>query len=172
MVVQPFFLRPPKSAVSEVCGPLGSGKTALVVEWLAGLPASQIAWIETGLSLYPCALAARGVALERVLWLDCVSDAQALECTLEVLRAQVHSIVIVHPRTSWAGVQWRRVQLAAEKAGAWVIRLGDRLTQEGAWPIAFQVTLEGLGQVPVIHKSREPLRLPHGQLVELPCRRA
>lgn len=138
----------PRAAVSEISGPAGGGKTEWVVSRLAN-PASQgrIAWLEESLTLYPCALAQAGVALDRVYFIE--TGAQALlSCTQQVIRSGLfESVVVTRPRAArWEERTWRRLQLVAEPTRTALIVIGEEATREGSWVLALQVEVRREGE--------------------------
>jgi recombination protein RecA len=63
----------PRGALTEVCGPGSSGRTALLLSLLAGFTRRQelCTLLDAGDSFDPASAAAAGVELERLLWVRC-----------------------------------------------------------------------------------------------------
>jgi hypothetical protein len=59
-----------RGRVSEILGPLGSGRTTIAARFVAAATRAGeiIAWIESARSFAPAAIAASGASLDRVLW--------------------------------------------------------------------------------------------------------
>src|SRR5579863_6704092 len=67
----------PVGAISEITGPASSGRTNLVLAFLARRTAEErvCAWVDTSDTFDPESAAANGVHLRRLLWVRC-SDAK------------------------------------------------------------------------------------------------
>ncbi|MCM2276657.1 MAG: hypothetical protein NDJ89_01105 [Oligoflexia bacterium] len=131
-----------RGALSELSGPRGEGKTLAALHYLAGSP-GRIAWIERALTIYPCALAQRDVALERVLFVEAGAPEGLLWAAQQVLASQVFGSVVLDLGAPLEdAVCLRRLQLAAEKSQAAVLLLSERATRE-SWPLRFQARVEG-----------------------------
>lgn len=63
----------PVGAITEIAGPECSGRTSLVLSFLAGITrvAKVCAWVDVSDALDPESAAAAGVDLERLLWVRC-----------------------------------------------------------------------------------------------------
>ncbi|MGD0730290.1 MAG: recombinase RecA [Terracidiphilus sp.] len=63
----------PIGAISELAGPECSGRTSVVLSFLAGITQSAkvCAWIDVSNALDPASAAAAGIDLERLLWVRC-----------------------------------------------------------------------------------------------------
>ncbi len=147
----------PRGRISEVLGPLTSGKTSLlwVLLGAATRRGEVVAWVDLADALHPASVAAAGADLERVLWVRPPSLTDGLRCTELLLQAGGFSVVafdlgapLPHPLRSRA---WPRLLHAAEQshtalvvlapqrvAGSCaVLSLGLRprapLWQRGAW---------------------------------------
>jgi hypothetical protein len=79
----------PRGRVSELIGPQSSGKTSLLVAFLAAATRrSEItAYVDLADSLHPQSLADAGVELERLLWVRPTSLKDAVRCTEIILQA-------------------------------------------------------------------------------------
>ena len=70
----------PAGAISEITGPASSGRTSLVLAFLARRTAEErvCAWVDTSDSFDPESAAASGVDLRRLLWVRCGDSKGAL----------------------------------------------------------------------------------------------
>jgi len=157
----------PRGRISEVLGPLTSGKTSLLWVLLAAATrrGEVVAWIDLADALHPASVAAAGAALERVLWVRPPSLTDGLRCTELLLQAGGFGVVAFDlgaplPRPLRSRV-WPRLLHAAEQshtalvvlapqriAGSCaVLSLGLRprapLWQRGVWSLfeGFETTL-------------------------------
>ena len=122
--------------LTEVCGVDGRGKTEFVLRFLAENRKARVAWIEEELTIYPCAFAQYGVALDRVLFVE--AEKEAFWTAQQVLRSRLFKIVVLSARQNEA-IELRRLQLAAEQSSTALILLSQKPTTQGAWPIGLQV---------------------------------
>ena len=118
----------------------GTGKTELVMQFLAENPHVHAAWVESVLSLYPCAVLQRHVALDRLLFNEAGKDVPWV--TLQLLRSQLFQVVIVDA-THFDLTMLRRLQLTTGKANCVFILLSDHL--QSAWPIRMQLHVHRKG---------------------------
>jgi hypothetical protein len=79
----------PRGRVSELVGPLSSGKTSLLIAFLAAATRRSeiMAYVDLADSLQPPSFAAAGVELERLLWVRPTSLKDAVRCTEIILQA-------------------------------------------------------------------------------------
>lgn len=153
----------PQGALVEVSGAEGSGKTEVILRFLAENPTLQAAWIESDFTINPCAFLESHVALERVLFIDASPGAQIGQTqnqdphwiAQQILSSQVFNVLIL------SGVRsdertLRRLQLAAQRSQTTVIFLNRITTQQNAWP--FQVQLEVHRSILTGHAEVEVLR--------------
>lgn len=131
----------PLGALIEFSGPVGAGKTELVLKFLSENPEGKVAWIEdpmsaySGCPIYPWAFEQKKVSLQRVLF---VETPRYLWAVQQVLKSQIFKTVILSAPVS-TEVERRRLQIAAEKAGASVILIDEKSTRQGNWPFAVQL---------------------------------
>ena len=118
----------------------GTGKTELIIQLLAQNPHVHAAWVESVLSLYPCAVLQRQVALDRLLFNEAGKDVSWV--TLQLLRSQLFQVVIVD-MAHFDFTMLRRFQLTTEKANCVLILLSDHL--QSAWPIRMQLHVHRKG---------------------------
>jgi len=149
----------PRGRISEVLGPLTSGKTSLLLVLLAATTrrGEVVACVDLADALHPASVAAAGADLQRVLWVRPPSITDGLRCTELLLQAGGFAVVAFDlgatlPRPLRARV-WPRLLHAAEQshtalvvlapqrvAGSCaVLSLGLRPRalrwQRGAWPL-------------------------------------
>ena len=93
----------PKGKLMEFSGALGGGKTEVLLRFLQENPALQVAWVEVGADIYPCAFSERGVDLSRVLFVEPTHMSEALWCAHQILKSQIFGAVILSQRESAAG---------------------------------------------------------------------
>ncbi|OFZ19682.1 MAG: hypothetical protein A2X94_16630 [Bdellovibrionales bacterium GWB1_55_8] len=153
----------PKGALVEVSGVSGAGKTEVILRLLAENAAPQsgiaprIAWIEEASTIYPCAFPQFGIALDRVLFVDCENAKDALWAAHQVIRSQVFGAVILARSGSFriSETDLRRLQLVAEKNQTAVFLISERPMRE-AWPVSLQLEVSRCGdsQNPAIRVLR------------------
>lgn len=110
----------PTGAITAISG---AGKTELTLRFLAEHPALSVAWLEEKMTVHPFGFLQRGVSLGRVLFVEAAQ--QVTWAALQVLKAQVFKVVVIS--TQGGGTHdFRKIQLASEKAGAAVILLSPQ----------------------------------------------
>ena len=79
----------PRGALTEVCGPGSSGRTALLLSLLAEFTRRQelCALVDAGDSFDPASADSAGIELSRLLWVRCNPGTAALRCVDQALRA-------------------------------------------------------------------------------------
>ncbi len=112
----------PRGRISEMLGPLMSGKTSLLWVLLAAATrrGEVVAWVDLADALHPASVAAAGADLERVLWVRPPSLTDGLRCTELLLQAGGFGVVALDlgaslPRPLRAPV-WPRLLHAAEQS--------------------------------------------------------
>lgn len=154
--VSPF----PRGALTELWGEAGSGKTELILHFLAENPHFRVAWVEEDFSIYPCAFPQRKVALDRIFFVD-VSACSTLTrqklsrselafwAAHQILQSQVFQVVVisVRPSEKQAPVTFRRLQLLAEKSRSAVILLTEQPIQVASWAIPLQLQVGRAGEL-------------------------
>lgn len=172
----------PRGRLSELTGPVTSGKTALLFTALAA--ATQrgefTALIDLPNALHPAQAERAGIALPRVLWVRPPSAPDGLRCAELILEARGFGLVAVDlgvpaARGLRASV-WPRLARAAERAGAAVVLVADRRLagsfaalslavaarsrhwHRGAWPLFDGLTLQ-------LRVARNKLNAPGRHLV-------
>ncbi|MEK6578314.1 MAG: hypothetical protein AABZ55_03730 [Bdellovibrionota bacterium] len=145
----------PRGALTEISGRPGSGKTEVILSFLAENPSARIAWIEKSFNAYPCAFAQRGVGLERVLFVDSNANSkEALWSAHQIIRSQIFEVVILSFQSlgqTGSGVKspsveddfdatgLRRLQLAAEKSRVSLILLLEEPSKVTKWSLFLQL---------------------------------
>ena len=112
----------PRGRISEVLGPLTSGKTALLLTLLAAATrrGEVVACVDLADALHPASVAAAGADLQRVLWVRPPSMTDGLRCTELLLQAGGFAVVAFdlgahRPRPLRSRV-WPRLLHAAEQS--------------------------------------------------------
>lgn len=87
----------PRGQLSEITGPLGSGRTSLAVALAAAATRAGevVAWVDPPDALDPGSLEAAGVALERLLWVRPTRPGDVLRCTERLLLARGFALVVL-----------------------------------------------------------------------------
>jgi len=87
----------PRGRLVEIAGPSGSGRTSLVLGWLARLTrAGEVAAVvDVADALDPRSAEAAGVVLPRVLWVRAPGLGEALRATERVLEARGFALVLL-----------------------------------------------------------------------------
>ena len=158
----------PRGRISELIGPLSSGKTALLLALLTAVTrrGEITACVDLADALHPESVAAAGVDLHRVLWVRPRSVIDGLRCTELLLHAGGFALTVLDlgtpvPRPLRRSV-WPRLQHVAERShtalvilaphrvagsfAAMSLRLQPRrpLWHHGAWPLfaGFETALQ------------------------------
>ncbi len=130
-----FSLHPkgfPRGVLIELTG---LGKTEVLVQFLAENPKLRVAWIEESLTIYPYAMAQRGVSLARLLFIE--AHQEVFWATFQVLRSHLFDCVVLSSKRNFDEKNLRRMQLEAEKGNIGVFLLTESIHK--AWPIALQL---------------------------------
>ena len=105
----------PRGCVTDIIGPVSSGRTSLMHSLMGGATARKefCALVDASDAFDPASAAAAGVALERLLWIRCAGNAEhALKATDLLLQAGGFGLVVmdlgdIAPQTA------RRISLAS-----------------------------------------------------------
>ncbi len=124
----------PRGRISEVYGPVSSGKTTFALASLAAATrrGEFVACIDAADALHPLSVAAAGACLSHILWIRPPSVRDALRCTDLILRGGGFTLVLLDlgrqsPRYGY-GSNWLRLLRSAEKSHtALVIVAAQRL---------------------------------------------
>jgi hypothetical protein len=169
----------PQGRISELCGSMSCGKTALALALLAATSrrGEVVAYVDLADALHPASIAAAGADLHRVLWVRPPSWRDGMRCTELILQAGGFALVLLdlgHEPSRQRGQVWPRLLHAAEQshtalvvltpqpvAGSFAaisLRLRPQLVhwQSGLWPL-FD------GYQSVAHVERNKLGRPGGQ---------
>ncbi len=149
----------PQGRISELLGPLSSGKTSLLLTWLAAMTrrGEVVACVDLADALHPQSVAAAGADLQRLLWVRPRSVTDGLRCTELLLQAGGFALVALDLGGTFPWLLrpsvWLRLRRAAQQshtafvvlaprhvAGSCaVLSLSLRLRaprwQHGAWPL-------------------------------------
>src|ERR1051326_6398264 len=87
----------PRGSLTEICGPVSSGRTSVAVSLMAEVTAREefCALIDTSGAFDPATAAHAGVRLDRLLWMRCGGDAErALKVADLVIQAGGFGLVL------------------------------------------------------------------------------
>jgi hypothetical protein len=122
----------PRGRVSEVLGPLSSGKTSLVLTLLAAATrrGEVVACVDLADALHPQSIARAGADLQRVLWVRPPSVTDAMRCTELLVHAGGFALVVLdlgaQPPRRLPSHVWPRLMRAAEQSYTAVIVLAPQ----------------------------------------------
>jgi hypothetical protein len=163
----------PRGRISEVLGPLTSGKTSLLLVLLAAATrrGEVVACVDLADALSPASVAAAGADLQRVLWVRPPSVTDGLRCTELLLQAGGFGIVAFDfgatPVRPFRARVWPRLLHAAEHSHTALVVLAPRRIagssavlslgvrpgaprwQRGAWPL-----FDGVDTTLLIERSK------------------
>ncbi|HEY3705465.1 MAG TPA: recombinase RecA [Terracidiphilus sp.] len=133
----------PVGAISEIVGPACSGRTTLVLSFVAQRTAegSVCAWVDVQDALDPESAAANGVPLKQLLWVRCQNHLKSAQSIQRVRAHQPQQ----HGLHSRVGKPWTRLDQA--------LRATDLLLQAGG----FAAIVLDLGDTEAEHGTRIPL---------------
>lgn len=126
----------------------GPGGTQAVAGLLAEHADQAAAWVEERLSAYPPGLAQRGVALERLLFVE--SGEQGPWVLAQLLRSQAFKVIVAASALRGPGVEaaLRRLQLAATRSQSLLLLLAP---PEGpAWTVRLRLRCQWLDGRPFL----------------------
>lgn len=119
----------PRGRVSELLGPLSSGKTSLVCAWLATTTqrGEVVACVDLADALDPASIALAGADLRRVLWVRPPSATDGLRCTELLLHAGGFAVVVLDlGAVPLRRSVWPRLMRAAEQSHTALIILAPQ----------------------------------------------
>lgn len=130
----------PQGHLSEIAGPLSSGRTSLALSLLAASvrEGGLAAWVDAADAFDPASAVAAGVALARVLWVRAPDAAAALRSTERLLETRGLALVLLDLALPGAPPHvapavWPRLLRAAQaSATALVVLAAGRLTGTSA----------------------------------------
>ncbi|MCB9663199.1 MAG: hypothetical protein H6732_03730 [Alphaproteobacteria bacterium] len=151
----------PCPGLVEVDGPVGGGRTRLVLGWAAQATqrGARVAWVDPAGSLYPPTAAALGVALERLLLVRPVEERLAWTAD-QLARSGCFGLVVLAALPDLRGVvaRWRE---AVRQGRTTLVVLSDRPARLASVDLRLQVR-EG---VAVVQRRRAG---PVGRALALP----
>ena len=130
----------PCGRLSEIAGPLSSGRTSLALSLLAASmrTGDLVAWVDAADAFDPASAVAAGLSLSRLLWVRAPDVPAALRCTERLLETRGLALVLLDlalpgPLPHVAPAVWPRL-LRAAQAGATtlVVLAAGRLTGTSA----------------------------------------
>lgn len=133
----------PLGGLTEVRGPLGSGKTEFVLRLLAENPEARVVWVAEEQDIYPCAFWDQGIARSRVLFAQ--APKQMVWSALQVLRSGLFQILVLDCSNSFSfsEIELRRLQLSVEKTQTALILITDSSVTQSrsyiSWPFSRQI---------------------------------
>lgn len=122
----------PRGAIGTLEGPPSSGRSAVAARLLAAATRRGLGAL-IGVELFPPALAAAGVRLERLLLVPVAEPAGAARAADVVVRSGAFTVVIVPALPSGRGTgaaAWTRLASLAHRANVALVALGDEASAE------------------------------------------
>ena len=122
----------PRGTIATLEGPPSSGRSALAARLLAAATRRGLAAI-VGVDLFPPALAAAGVRLERLLTVRTQEPLEAARAADIVVRSGAFTAVVIPALPSGRGTgaaTWTRLASLAHRANALLVALGDEASAE------------------------------------------
>ena len=152
----PFSLWPdglPRGALVNFWGPAGSGKAQAAL-CFAQQSGGRLAWLEPCLSAYPPAFVQLGISLCDVLFIE---TSQRLPWSLlQVLRSQLFTVTVALVSSSqsqtFSDRDYRRFQLAAERAGTTLLLLSEQPLK--SWVMSMHLRVSREGDLLQMHEER------------------
>lgn len=140
----------PRGLLSEVAGPLSSGRTSFVLALLSRTTQAGewVAWVEISDAFDPASAAAAGVVLERVLWARAPSPQKALRAAERLLEARGFAAVILDlatvPGRKRPGVvvpqaAWPRLRKRAVESESALVTLSTHRVANSFADLAFEL---------------------------------
>jgi hypothetical protein len=130
----------PKGALVHLHGLTGSGKTQMVLKFLAENPTAKVAWIEDDFNVYPVSFSQMNAGLDRILFISAHRESSWALST--VLSSQLFGIVILSGQNiRLKDTELRRFQLMAEKVGSTCVLLSenDSISTQGDWSLSLKL---------------------------------
>ena len=123
-----------RGELSELSGPLSSGRTSLALALLARATArgEVVGMVDGADAFHPASACAAGVRLERVLWARPPGVAEAVRCCERLLRARGFAAVVLDTTAraaEWeklSAAVWQRLARAASAGGSALVVLSGR----------------------------------------------
>jgi hypothetical protein len=128
----------PRGRLSEITGPLSSGRTSLAISLAAAATRAGevVAWVDPADALDPASLAAAGVEEDRLLWVRPSGARDALRCTERLLLARGFALVVLDLTSGTRGTRgegrtvdarsssWLRLTRCASASATALVLLG------------------------------------------------
>lgn len=122
----------PRGTIGTLEGPPSSGRSALAARLLGAATRRGLGAI-VGVRLFPPALAAAGVRLERLLVVDAEEPVQVARAADVVIRSGAFTVVVIPALPSGRGTgsaTWTRLASLTHRANALLIAVGDEASAE------------------------------------------
>ncbi len=122
----------PRGTIATLEGPPSSGRSALAARLLAAATRRGLAAL-IGVDLFPPALEAAGVRLERLLVVPVHEPAAVARAADIALRSQAFAVVVIPALPGGRGTgaaTWTRLASLAHRAGALLLAVGDEASAE------------------------------------------
>ena len=122
----------PRGTIATLEGPPSSGRSALAARLLAVATARGLGAL-IGTELFPPALAAAGVRLDRLLWVPVTEPAGAARAADIILRSGAFGVVVIPALPSGRGTgsaTWTRLASLTHRANALLVALGADVSSE------------------------------------------
>lgn len=164
----------PVGCLSEISGPISSGRTSLVLALLARATrnGAHVAWVDHAEAFDPASADAAGVVLERVLWVRAQQSLAALRCTERILETEGFALVVLDltrlqarnskldqrdQKTSIPQAAWLRLtRLTAGKQNTLILLSDQRLAgSRAALALEMQPAIAHFTGTPVLLESLE-----------------
>ena len=121
-----------RGTIATLEGPPSSGRSALAARLLAAATRRGLGAM-VGVDLFPPALAAAGVRLERLLFVRVGEPVESARAADIVLRSGAFSVVVIPALPSGRGIgaaTWTRLASLAHRANALLLAVGDEASAE------------------------------------------
>ena len=164
----------PAGCLSEVSGPLSSGRTSVAFGLLAELTraGAYVAWVDLADAFDPPSAEAAGVVLDRVLWARAPKTLAALRCTERILETEGFALAVLDltgqtqsgvgkrnktkPETISHAVWLRLTRLVAAKQNTLLLLSDERLAgSRAALALEMQPALAHFTGTPVLLEGLE-----------------
>jgi hypothetical protein len=136
----------PQSGLIELSGPLGGGKTEVVLKFLSENSTLKTVWMESEFTFNPVALCKYQISLDQILFLDLSSPflkQTPLWCASQAMKSGIFQVVVLFQLT-WSEKDLRRLQLLSKDSGALVILLETNQRTSGKWAFTLQAEVRRL----------------------------
>lgn len=140
-----------KGKITEWVGPLGCGKSELVLQFLKENPETRCAWIEEEFTALPSSFPKQGTGLERFLFIETghIKTEDLGWSAAQVLRSGIFQVVVIHSNRLSA-IDLRRIQLLAEKSQSCVLVLRESAVAQ-EWMVQQRWKVSRLFSIPQLY---------------------